>query len=312
MTAVRDLRPTDVVAIAALETKAIPNQARTRDRLQREGKGPLFLNALVEPWLPTETRRTMVAADGLAIRALASARHRRRSTVWEIDWLVADDESREDEDNCIDLLEQLAARCAELGAQRIFLRVPQNSGCLDAARKSGFWPYLAETLFIREHDDVPRLVEVPEGLRPRSKVDDLGLFRLYSQVVPSSVRSAEGMTLDEWTASQEVVPGRRKEFVLSREDAIEAWLWLTKAGGATHINLMTSRDDEKTVNGLIQYALEQCERRDPVMALVPSFQSGLQFALRADWGFEEVGQYRTLIKHLQVRVAQPAFIPARA
>lgn len=311
MTAVRDLRPTDLVALAAFETKATPNQARTRERLTRESKGPLFLNALVEPWLPTESRRTVVAGDGLAIRGLASARQRRRSTAWEVDWLVVDD-SAEGPDNASGLLEQLAARCAELGALRIFLRVPHGSNCLDAARRSGFWPYLAESMFVRDAGEVAQPVDPPDGLRQREKVDELALFRLYSQVVPSSVRSAEGMTLEDWRASQESTPGRRREYVVTRDDSVEGWLWVARSGGSNHLSIIATHDDEQTVNGLIRFALAQCDRRDPAVALVPSFQSGLRFALRADWAFEEVAHFQTLIKHLPVRVSQPAFVPARA
>ena len=73
MTSVRDLRPTDIVAFAAFEAKASPNLARTRERLQQESRGPLSLNALIEPWLPTEPRRTIVAAEGLAHEGLWSA-----------------------------------------------------------------------------------------------------------------------------------------------------------------------------------------------------------------------------------------------
>lgn len=311
MTSVRDLRPTDLVAFAAFEAKASPNLARTRDRLQQESRGPLSFNALVEPWLPTEARRTIVAADGMTLRGLASARQRRKSTVWEVDWLVISDEERPT-DTTIALLELLAARCGEAGAHRVFLRVPREPALVDAARRANFWPYASETVFVRSPASRPAMAAVPEGLRPRTKQDDHCLFRLYTAVVPSAVRSAEGMTLEDWRASSEETSGRRREFVMAHDDTAEAWVWVSRARGASQVSLITTRDNASTVNALVQFALTQCGRRDPVIALVPDFQSGLQHALRADWGFEEVAHYQTLIRHLPVRVAQSAFVPARA
>lgn len=311
MTSVRDLRPTDIVAFAAFEAKASPNLARTRERLQQESRGPLSLNALIEPWLPTEPRRTIVAAEGLALRGLASARQRRKSTVWEVDWLVVGDDA-ERGGITIALLELMVVRCAEAGAHRVFLRVPREGIFVDAARRASFWPYASETVFVRAAGTKPTITAVPEGLRPRAKTDDYPLFRLYSAVVPSAVRSAEGMTLEEWSAGQEATSGKRLEFVVTREDTTEAWVWVARSRGASQISLITAKDDEHSLTHLVQFALTQCGRRDPVVALVPDFQSGLQFALQADWGFEEVAHYQTLIRHLPVRVAQPAFMPARA
>jgi len=311
VTSVRDLRPTDIVAFAAFEAKAAPNLARIRERLQLESRGPLFLNALIEPWLPTESRRTVVAAEGLAIRGLASARQRRRSTVWEVDWLVVGDEAERGTIS-IQLLELMVTRCAEAGAHRVFLRVPREGIFVDAARRASFWPYASETVFVRPAAAKPTMAAVPEGLRQRGKTDDYALFRLYSAVVPSAVRSAEGMTLDEWSAGQEATPGKRREFVVTHEDTAEAWVWVSRSHGNSQISLIAAKDDETSVNHLVQFALTQCGRHDRVVALVPDFQSGLQFALRADWGFEEVAHYQTLIRHLPVRVAQPAFLPARA
>ncbi len=311
MTPARDLRPTDVVALAAFEARATTNQARTRDALQREGKGPMVLKTLVEPWLPTESRRSVVAADGLAIRGLGSARPRRRSSAWEVDWLLADDTLARKEAT-IALLEQIVARCAEAGALRVFVRVLRDSGAAEAARHAGFWPYMSETLFRREAVGATAVAVVPTGLRPRAKQDDLALFRLYSVAVPSAVRSAEGMTLEEWEAGQEALPGRRHDFVLGRDDNLDACVWVARSGSGSQIGLIATHDDEATVNGLVGYALSQCGPNRPVTALVPDFQTGFQFALREDWSFEEVAHYQMLIRRLPVRVAQPAFVPARA
>jgi hypothetical protein len=312
MTSVRDLRPTDVVALAAFEARAGANQACTRERLQGAGKGPRFVNALVEPWLPAESRRTVVAADGLAIRGLASARQRRNATAWEVDWLMVNEAAAEHTDVAVALLEQIAARCGDAGAHRVFLRVPRGCGLVEAARRASFWPYVSETVFVRTAERAADDTPSPETVRPRAKQDDLPLFRLYSAVVPSAVRSAEGMTLDEWSASQEATPGSRKDFVRCHQEGVDGWVWVARSGSACQISLISAHDDETTVNTLVRHALGQCPRRGAVAALVPDFQSGLQFALRADWDFQEVAHYQTLIRRLPVRVAQPAFVPARA
>ena len=60
----------------------------------------------------------------------------------------------------------------------VFLRMPEDSPIVDAAKGTGFVEYNSETLYVRPVT-VPNFPHVPlEGLRQKSSVDDHALFRM--------------------------------------------------------------------------------------------------------------------------------------
>src|SRR5207249_3705768 len=118
------------------------------------------------------------------------------------------------------LFSYLTAVGGEVGIQKVFLRVPEDSPIIDPARGTGFVEYNLETLYVRPVT-VPNFPHVPlEGLRQKSSVDDHALFQLYCQSVPVVVREAEAMVFDEWQQLRQrnrpVV--KRREMVLERDD----------------------------------------------------------------------------------------------
>lgn len=318
---VRHLRPTDLVALAAFEAKDLPNEARTRDCIDRDRRRPFAIATVLEQWLAAEDRQTLVAGGGLAIRGLVSARQRSGRSAWEVDWLLLDGDKSDDrtlrgpqDGASLALLERLAEEAVRLQVQRIFLRVPKESEVVGAAARAGFVAYGTEALLRRGPSDLvlPTDESPSLELRPRGKEDELAVFRLYHGAVPPQVRSMEGMTLEEWRATRDVQFGQQREFVWCEEDRVRAWLQVNRSSGCGQFRLLLHPEDEGRVKELVAYALGQLSRRDPALALVPHYQPSLRSVLKEVWGFEEVAEYETLVRQLAVRVPEARFVPARA
>lgn len=310
---VRHLRPTDLVALAAFEAKDLPNEARTRESLERDRKRLLAVSTVFEQWIAAEDRQTLVAASGLAIRGLLSARHRSGRSAWELDWLVLEG-NQADDWTALALLERLAEEAVKAQVQRIFLRVPKDSERTAAAMRAGFTAYGTETLLRRgPSDTVSATTEsMAMELRPKQKDDELALFRLYHNAVPAQVRSMEGMTLEEWYATREAQFGQQKEYVWSEGDRLRGWLQVNRGNGCGQFHLMVHPEDENRLEDLVVQALAHLPRKEPVVALVPHYQPSLRSLLMEVWGFEEVAEYENLARQLAVRVLEARFVPVRS
>lgn len=309
--AVRHLRPTDLVALAAFEVRAFPNQARTRDCLDRDRRRPLAITTVLEQWIAAEDRQTLVASSGLGIRGLVSARHRAGRDAWEVDWLVLEQDG-EEERAAIALLERLGEEAVKARVQRIFLRLPKESDLAGAASRAGFLQYYSEVLLGRGPNEPPPAHEPAIALRPRQTGDELGLFRLYHGAVPPQVRSKEGMTLEEWCATRDVRFWQQREFVWSEGDRVRGWLQVNQGSGSGQFRLLLLPEDEGHMEDLVIAALARLGRSKRVLVLVPHFQPGLGTLLTQAWGFEPVTEYQNLVRQLAVRVPEARMVPVRA
>jgi len=77
--------------------------------------------------------------NGMELSSLASARVRGGVRAWEVDRLHL-----KAPEQAVDLLEQVVRAAGTRGAERVFLRVPQDSQIVDEARRAGFFPYYEE------------------------------------------------------------------------------------------------------------------------------------------------------------------------
>lgn len=306
---IRSIRPTDLRLLARFNQRATVNAACSRKELSRPGRG-ISLGLLLQHWLSLdENRQTWVSVDNRRITGLISAKH--EQSVWEIDRLLLGAET----DSMVvrSLFSYLAAVGGEVGIQKVFLRISQDSPIIESARGAGFVEYNLETLYVRPLT-VPNFPHVPlEGLRQKSGVDEHALFQLYCQSVPVPVREAEAMVLDEWQQLRQrnrpVV--KRREMVLERDGEIIAWLQTGLRNGAGQLEVLVQPGEERYIPGLINTGTALIGDGVPIYCLVSGHQAGLPIALE-DAGFVSLTEYRAFVMQLAVRVRQPRLVPVQA
>ncbi len=311
MQIVHSIRPTDIVALAAFQGNAFPNQARTRARLEGDNTLSLTVGMLMEQWIMSENRHTIVAMDGHTILGLISARHRGSKAVWEIDWLVVgacDDENQ----TAQMLLNRLTMEASAARVRKMFLRLPEDSPLHQGLLAAGFSAYATELLLVCSDFRTRSLDVDGEALQPCTTGDEHGLFRLYCAAVPSTVRAVEGMTLEEWRANQDNSLGRQREYLLVANDRPDGWLRFSRKNRCGHFQCLGATEDSEQLNQMVGYALSRLTQCERVATLVPEYQPVLTRTLARDWGFQEVSRYHLFAKQLAVQVKDTQLVPAHA
>lgn len=303
---VRTFYPFDLVPLLFLSRRVFPNQAITRDRLG--GASLLAPQSLIEHWFPLPRRRyTWVWSNRGRILGVVSAKSCSGATSWQIDYLRVDDEQR-----CLALLDTVSACAVEQRVKKLFLRLPSDSPLIEVAMRSGFSSYSADYLYRYTGQGVPKVAESPHFLRPRSSNDDYRLFELYSAAVPASVRTAEGMTFEEWQESRDrgSWPQRPREYVWEKEGRLMGWLRISAAGGMGCFEVMFHPLVQEGLEYLVNSALISLNSKSSLFGIVSGFQGQLR-SLLPTLEFEEVAQYHALVQELALRVREPAFMPAQ-
>lgn len=304
---VRSFYPTDLVPLLFLSRRVFPNQAITRDRL---GGGSLLApQSLIEHLFPLPRRRyTWVWPNRGRMLGVVSAKSCSGATSWQIDYLRVDDEQR-----CLALLDTVSAFAIEREVKKLFLRLPSDSPLIEVAMRSGFSSYSTDYLYRYRGEGAPRVVESPYFLRPRSSNDDYRLFELYSAAVPAPVRTAEGMTFEEWQESRDrgSWPQRHREYVWEKEGRLMAWLRISTAGGMGCFEVMFHPLEQEGLECLVNSALISLNGKSSLFGIVSGFQGQLR-SLLPRLEFEEVAQYHALVQELALRVREPAFMPVQA
>ncbi len=304
---IRSLYPTDLISLLFFSRRVFPNHAITRDRL---GGASMFTpQAWLEHWFPWGRRRhTWVWPNRGRILGVISTKNCSGPTSWQIDYLRVGDE-----ECCLALLDKVSAVGAEQGVKKLFLRLPQDSPLVEGVRRSGFSAYSADYLYRYGGEGTPRIVESPYTPRPRSSNDDYRLFELYCAAVPAPVRTAEGMTFEEWQASRDrgSWPQRYREYVWEKEGRLVGWLRISSARGMGCFEVMLHPAEGEGLEWLVNRALESLDGKSPLFCVASAFQGQLR-SLLPTMEFEEVAQYCALVKELALRVREPSLMPMQA
>ncbi|MFQ5860619.1 MAG: hypothetical protein ACE5IG_03605 [Dehalococcoidia bacterium] len=241
--------------------------------------------------------------QGGRLQGVAAARTRSSLRVWEVtDLYIPSHEER----GAAELLERLSASVAQRGAEWVFLRLVEGSPLVEGARRSGFFPLFAETLFWGEG----RPLESPAPVwEPRQPTDEFAIFQLYNAVTPASMRPALGLTLDAWKEAQERRVAGSREWVHWRDDKVKAWLHLICRRGGSQGELLVHSGDGEALPVLLDGALRLSGWRS--RWLVPEYEPALG-PLLLQRGFQEVGRYAFLAKSIAVRVEEPGLAPVEA
>ncbi len=303
---IRSLHLTDIAVLLLFLGKSPVNEARMRDRLTSKEVEPLVAASLLRGCLISDDKQySLICVHQGGIQGLVSLKRCRGPGAWMIERLLL---SPGQDGFCIDLLEKLALAGDKIEAERIFLRLNSSSPAVDMAKQAGFNHYLTEYLYCLEEGRQTEPAESSLVLRPKSSVDEHGLFRLYSAAAPHQVRRAEGMTLQEWSQSRD--SDATRELVLDKGGEISAWLRIRLGRTAGRFEIVTELGAEE-LGQLVNYSLAALKGRHPVYCLVSEFQQQLQRILEGQ-GFSKVESYSCLSKQLAVRVREPQLVPLRA
>lgn len=304
---IRSLYPTDLISLHFFSRGVFPNQAITRDRL---GEASLLTpQTWLEHWFPLGRRRyTWVWLNRGRILGVISAKSCFGSTSWQIDYLRVSDEQC-----CLALVDKVSAFAVEHGVKKLLLRLPQDSPLVEGVKRSGFLAYSTDYLYRYRGEAEPKIGELPNFLRPRSSNDDYRLFELYSAAVPAPVRTAEGMTFEEWQESRDRGSWlqRRREFVWEKQGSLVGWLRISAARGMGYFEIMLHPAEGEKLAWLVNHALVSLDGKSPLFCFASAFQGQLS-RLLLTMDFEEVAQYCALVKELALRVREPSFMPMQA
>ena len=316
----RGTRPTDLLALALFDGKVYRNEAVTWDRLSRGHEPPRAIENALDGLVPFAMgRHSWISVEGQRVQALVSGRKRTADAAWEVDTFLAADENLSDSP---DLLAQLAEAACRAGAERVFLRLSDDSAALEAAERAGFMPYRKERVYMRAVPPSRWLAAepAPAGLRPRRSHDAGALFRLYCTSTPEPERAMEAATLNQWHAAQERDGSRTHgEFVIEERDGrISGWIRAARDGRVSRMMVMALQPEcSVSVEQALAASLLRPTRRDtpgPVIVLVPERVGGVGPALKS-FGFTEEQTYVVLVQRLAqtvpIRARKLSFVPAR-
>ena len=303
MSSARHPLPTDIVALVSFDGHVYPNEAHPFDRLGVVQTARPLERAL-EQWFSFATgKNTWVSVRGATIRGLISARPRAKRSAWEVEVLI---NASDDESVALALFSRMTAGVIKQGAERVFLRLGEDSAIRETARAAGFFKYGSEILYRRTAGKSahPEALEGHSGsdlpLRSRAKSDAFGIYELYGRVAPATVRAIEGLTFREWQAAQEKWGGRTSDLLLEEDGLITAWVRVMP-GNTGRIHALAERPP---YDGLLGAGLDVLQDRD-VFCLAPDYNVELTSALDR-FSFEPVASYLSLAKRLTKPVEQPA------
>lgn len=306
MTEARTVLPTDIFALVSFDGRVYANEARTWERIGLPDRGPHPLEAALEQWFSFATgKHAWVSVKGATIQGLISARPRAKRSVWEVECLIS---ATDDPGICQSLLARMSQDVTRYGAQRIFLRLPAHSRFCASAARSGFFPYVQETLYSLDKPS-PASPSPDLEVRPKVQGDMYRLYQLYSCVTPANVRSIEGVTFRDWLAAQEPWGGRRSDWLLERQGEAKAWLRYLADGNRARLRLLLASSDQALAEDMVAFALARLPEGMPVFSLVPSHLSSASRALQSH-GFQPREEYVTLAK--RVAAVEQETVPEKA
>ena len=286
-------------------------------------------------------RVTVASWKGPRLQGLASARMRSGHRAWEIDRLfLAGDAgdvsingdalsgesfsnnplSRYEESPrhnpspnlvALELLEQIARETGELKAERIFLRIPADSRIFILARQAGYFPYYEETLLESGVPGVPmepqQLASPPENWRELTAEDYYPLFQLYCAATPQPVRTAVGLTFDQWRDAQECT-GHRESWISKSNGKVLARLGLSWRGQVMGGEVLADPGNPELWAASVEWALNKGGMQK---WLVPDYQEMVS-SLLLRRQFQAVSRYNVMIKTVVAPVAKPGMVTVEA
>jgi hypothetical protein len=280
--------------------------------------------------------RSFVAEqDGRAV-GLAQMRPRREPYHWEVIYLAVEPEAGANtspdgsskprlrlvpDRRATRLAGELCDAGVLLGAERLFVRIPDDGAGYDVFRQVGFTPVVREFTYYRAPGGPPPATVAPEalpGLRPQRRADAFGVLQLYHECTPKVVQMAEGKRSQNWDLAGAGLGrhlsrrARAQRWVVERDARKVAWLQLNvQRRGPHQVRIMVSDRADDVLQPVLDFVLGRVAARpvNGVIVRVREHQPRLMSALEAN-GFEPVESHLLMVKQLAARVMQRGFVPA--
>lgn len=275
----------------------------TLERLGQAGTPRPLPSIVRDQLLPRRRPFVWVADHGGRVVGVAEGQPMAGPRAWSLRHLWADPDAHWP---VAELLEQVSVAAAEHGARRVFLRLALDSSLLKAAVNAGYIAVWEETLYAHQghaQGSAPRA----EGIvRRRQPADDLALFRLFCAATPVTVRSAMGMSLEEWRDANESDLQRAQAWVhVSPDGSVTgaAERWRAGASGCASIQA-----DGEALSVLLRRVLPSQPTRC-LRILVADYQASLRSELEKS-GVAPEGEYVVLVKSVAAPVREVGFVPA--
>lgn len=287
---------------------------RANEAISRElpGRGKFFSPEIfLEHWLPLKgRRRTWVTDEDGRINSLISVKSNKASRIWYVDYLQASDER-----NCYALLEYVSASAARRGVRKLFINLPVNSPMIDVARRAGFSSYNTYYIYKYGSKSVPRPLSSPDqyAIHILSKGEEVSLYTLYHASAPLAVRSAEGLTFEEWQDRSGCCSWfeRRTELLVYRGGMLEGYLRISFSGRTGCFEIIFRQIEGIGLEWLVNHALNSLGGKAQIFGVVSVAQWQLRGMLENSQ-FEQIAKFETMMKENVIRVEEPRFMPMRA
>ena len=306
---IRAIYRTDVLSFFFPSPLERPNEAISREV---PGRGNFFSPEIfLEHWLPGKgRRRTWVTDEDGRINSLISVKSNKASRIWYVDYLQVSDER-----NCQALLEYVSAAAAGRGVRKLFVSISVNSAMIDVARRAGFSSYNTYYIYRYVGGAAPRPMISPTqyAIRGLSTEEEVSLYTLYNAASSPAVRSAEGLTFEEWQDRSGYCSWfeRRTEYLVYREGALEGYLRVSFSGRTGCFEIVFGRMEGSGLEWLVNYALNLLGGRAQIFGIVSVGQWQLRGLLEHSQ-FEQTAKFETMFKENVIRVEEPRFMPMRA
>ncbi len=213
------------------------------------------------------------------------------------------------------LLNHLCTRAGERGVQRLFARLAEDGEEIEIFQQLGFSQYTREDIFcLNSYPESSRPLD-RIVMRPQQAVDAWALQRLYSNVAPRLVQQAESLGERGWEQSAVDWPfwAGSEGYVLEENGEIVSYLRCSRGRIGHWMRILLhpqayDRADEVIRHGL---ALLSHDPPRPIYCNVREYEGGLRTSLQG-WGFKPFASQAVMVKHMTVRVLEPArkLVPA--
>jgi len=316
MPTIRTIRPTDLVPLISFLRNG-PHREVTASlwpEVGRESDTRLIRGLLPHLIMQPGRSHAWLCLNSGAVHGFAIAHPRAGRLVWDVKHLYVTSSSRQ---AGAELLDHIASEAAKRGCRRVFLSTPVDGELSRIAGQGGFVNYTSESLYWCR---LPEAVSA-DGLasaRPRLRQDGQALFHLYNATVPCRVRSAEALTMEEWSSLEKgdrpwapSLGGNRQHLVWESREGLTGWLRITFAAKSQHLELLVHPSHHKMAEEMVQYALSQVSPRAPVYFSVRDYQPEIAAVLHHR-GFTLAAEYLLFARELAVRVPNRGLVPARA